>query len=115
MYTTFIFLTCLLLVIGLIFWLRPPKKINTAWGYRSARSMKSQEAWDFANKKIGKYFMISGVIYAIAIVAVLLLFKGISQFEQYEGMIFSMIIFGFLIAIGLDITILEGKLKKKFG
>ncbi|GMQ30248.1 hypothetical protein Aconfl_28910 [Algoriphagus confluentis] len=29
----------------------PPEEINGLNGYRSARSMRSQQAWDFAQKK----------------------------------------------------------------
>lgn len=39
-----------LLVIGYLFMRFPPKKINSFYGYRTPRSMRSQEAWDFANK-----------------------------------------------------------------
>jgi uncharacterized membrane protein len=39
-----------LLVIGYLFYRFPPKKINPLYGYRTPRSMRSQEAWDFANK-----------------------------------------------------------------
>ncbi|HMP98127.1 MAG TPA: SdpI family protein [Cyclobacteriaceae bacterium] len=39
-----------LLVIGYLFMRFPPKKINHFYGYRTPRSMRSQEAWDFANK-----------------------------------------------------------------
>lgn len=28
----------------------PPKKINPLYGYRTIRSMKSQESWDFAQR-----------------------------------------------------------------
>lgn len=40
----------LLLILALIFKAFPPKKINWAYGYRTSRSKKSQEAWDAANK-----------------------------------------------------------------
>ena len=33
---------------------RPPKRINAAFGYRTARSMKTQESWDFAQAYCGK-------------------------------------------------------------
>lgn len=36
--------------LGYYFWKNPPKKINKIYGYRTPRSMKSQEAWDYANK-----------------------------------------------------------------
>ena len=38
----------LFIVLGWYFAKFPPKKINHFYGYRTSRSMKSQEAWDFA-------------------------------------------------------------------
>ncbi|MDA1027671.1 MAG: SdpI family protein [Bacteroidetes bacterium] len=47
--------TITVLSIGLFLWgvavyvrAHPPKKINSLYGYRTKRSMASQEAWDFA-------------------------------------------------------------------
>lgn len=40
----------LMLVISLIFIKYPPKRPNHYYGYRTKRSMKSQEAWEFANQ-----------------------------------------------------------------
>jgi uncharacterized membrane protein len=39
----------LLLILGFVFKRFPPKKINYWYGYRTPRSMRSQEAWDCAN------------------------------------------------------------------
>ena len=39
----------LLTIVGVIVKYNPPKKINSLYGYRTSRSMKSQEAWDAAN------------------------------------------------------------------
>lgn len=48
----------LLLLVGIIYLLAgifvlnfPPKKINHLYGYRMTSSMKSQERWDFAQKR----------------------------------------------------------------
>jgi uncharacterized membrane protein len=38
----------LFIMLGWYFAKFPPKKINHYYGYRTTRSMKSQEAWDFA-------------------------------------------------------------------
>lgn len=43
-------LSLLILFIGVGFWLRPPRKINGVYGYRTRLSMSSQEAWDEANR-----------------------------------------------------------------
>ncbi|QOI97015.1 MAG: SdpI family protein [Flammeovirgaceae bacterium] len=40
----------LMLVLSFLFKQFPPKKINHWYGYRTPRSMRSQEAWDFANR-----------------------------------------------------------------
>lgn len=36
--------------IGRLFMKRPPKRINGIYGYRTKRSMKTQETWDFAHR-----------------------------------------------------------------
>ena len=35
----------------------PPKKINTLYGYRTNRSMKNKEIWDFANTYSAKFLL----------------------------------------------------------
>lgn len=40
----------LLLTISLLYKAFPPKKINYLYGYRTSRSMKSEQAWQVANK-----------------------------------------------------------------
>ena len=51
-------------VVGCIMFLFPPKKINPLYGYRTARSMKNQEQWDFAQLYSSKLLMFCGVILA---------------------------------------------------
>jgi uncharacterized membrane protein len=38
-----------ILLIALLFRNYPPKRVNNWYGYRTPRSMRSQEAWDSAN------------------------------------------------------------------
>ena len=40
-----------MIVVGAVFLKRPPKRVNGFYGYRTQRSMSSQEAWDFAQSK----------------------------------------------------------------
>lgn len=54
-------LSCLILLVGLLFTKHPPKKINFAYGYRTERSMKNQETWDFAHQFIGKLWLKWGI------------------------------------------------------
>ena len=39
---------------GLLFMKKPPKKVNGWYGYRTSRSMKNQDTWDFAQRYMGK-------------------------------------------------------------
>ena len=52
----------ILMVVGIVFWMYPPKKINEFYGYRTTRSRKSQEAWDFAQKYSAKMMMVLGLV-----------------------------------------------------
>lgn len=55
----------LLLVLALIFKANPPKKINWAYGYRTARSRKSQEAWDAANSYANELMLWIAIITSV--------------------------------------------------
>jgi uncharacterized membrane protein len=43
--------------IGLLFTFRPPHRINAFYGYRTTRSMASQEAWDMAHRLYGRIML----------------------------------------------------------
>jgi hypothetical protein len=45
-----IFFGLVLIVIGIIFKVKAPKKINHLYGYRTKRSMKDQAHWDYAHE-----------------------------------------------------------------
>lgn len=47
----------LMLLFASLFFFFPPKKVNYLYGYRTFRSMKSQEAWNFANRFSAKYLL----------------------------------------------------------
>ena len=49
-----------LVAVAAAFWIWPPKKINMTYGYRTTRSMKSQSAWDFAQKYSAKWMTVLG-------------------------------------------------------
>lgn len=40
----------------------PPKNINMFYGYRTTRSMKNQNQWDFAQKYSAKLLVLCGLI-----------------------------------------------------
>ena len=47
----------ILVVISLILFYFPPKKINLIYGHRTSLSMKNQDTWDEANKR-SSYMMV---------------------------------------------------------
>ena len=42
---------------GSLFVKKPPKDINAAFGYRTARSMKNHATWDFAHRCAGRFWL----------------------------------------------------------
>ena len=64
-----------MLYLGRRFQTRPPRNINMGYGYRSHRSMQSQEAWDFAQVYSGRFWVRAGrPVLAVSLVWMLLLF-----------------------------------------
>ena len=76
--------TLILTVIGLVFWMYPPKKINEFYGYRTTRSRKSQEAWDFAQRYSAKLMTILGLA-ALIVAASAHLFRNGERLDMEEG------------------------------
>lgn len=63
-----------MLYFGRRFQTRPPERINGGYGYRSTRSMQSQEAWDFAQVYSGRFWFRAGrPTLAVSLVWMLLL------------------------------------------
>lgn len=46
-----------MLYFGRRFQKKPPEEINSGYGYRTTRSMRSQEAWDFAQRYSGRFWI----------------------------------------------------------
>ncbi len=44
----------------------PPKKINSLYGYRTERSMRNQENWEFSQRYSAKKMIFWGFIYFIS-------------------------------------------------
>ena len=52
----------ILLLMGYIFKRYPPQKITRMRGYRTPRSMRSQETWDAAHQYIANWILTMGMI-----------------------------------------------------
>ena len=98
----------IMILVGMLLKFKPPAKINWVLGYRSSRSMKSQKAWDYANKRIGGLWLYAGIILYIAITLSLLL-------SPVEKGVLSFIHGGIgIIALIIGIPFVEKELKEKF-
>ena len=114
MYTFLLIMTMmtpiLMILIGLLWKKHPPKQINSFYGYRTARSMQSQEAWDFAHAYHAKTWMFWGISLLIFSLAAMIL---IYRKENYE--IYDLVIIGIQIVVMLfSIVPTELALKKKY-
>lgn len=49
-----------MILLGRLFETNPPHEINATFGYRTSRSMKSQDAWDFAQRYTGALWRKAG-------------------------------------------------------
>ncbi|MDO4732661.1 MAG: SdpI family protein [Bacillota bacterium] len=78
-----IFMLCMLLlsplsmlVLGVLWGKRPPKERNPLYGYRSRRSFSSPEAWDYAQQRAGRFFLLTGgLLFPPTLLAMLLLLE----------------------------------------
>ena len=69
----------LMLLISYIFAKYPPKKINDLYGYRTKRSMRNQDCWDFANRhSIRLMWKISLLTCVVQTIGVILLDEGVA-------------------------------------
>ncbi len=55
---------------------KAPKTVNWLFGYRTARSMKNDETWKFAQEKVGRLWLNWGLILLFFSLALLLFLLG---------------------------------------
>ncbi len=52
-------------IVGLLFWIFPPRKINSIYGYRTSSSKRNLDTWTIANKYSATIMIIQGFILTI--------------------------------------------------
>ncbi|MCI8543521.1 MAG: SdpI family protein [Lachnospiraceae bacterium] len=79
----------LMIVFGVVFLRWPPRKINGLFGYRTARSMASQAAWNFAHAYMGRLWLRVGTVMLVLSVPAMLpcLGKGDSMVGLWGGIV----------------------------
>lgn len=113
----FMFLMCLAIPIGMIgfgtyFHKKAPDRINMVFGYRTTRSMKSKDTWEFAHHYIGRLWRIIGWI-MLPVAAILMLFT-IGKSVDLIGTVGGILCGVQLVAMIAPIFPTEAALKKKF-
>ena len=89
-----------------------PKEINWASGYRTTRSMKNQDTWQFAQSYMGKVWKIMGCV--LTPVALVAMFFSFGKDVGYVG-VYGMVIEGVeLIVMLFSIVLVENALKRTF-
>jgi uncharacterized membrane protein len=94
-------------IAGLVMKYLPPKKINLLYGYRSNRSMRSKENWNFAQQ--------FSMVLMIKLGVVLMLLSSFGAFFNFGEK--TNIILGFILLFSmvfLLIFLTEKELKKRF-
>ena len=113
--TYFIFniiIPLVMLVSGVLSVKKPPKNINAFVGYRTERSQKSKQAWDFAQKYFGILFLKTGVaVLAMTLVASLAVIRLDIKVWSIECVILIVLQ---TISVFVPIILTEKKLKSKF-
>ena len=73
---------------GLMFLKNPPKSINTSYGYRTKRSMRNQDTWDFAHHYCEKLWFLCGLVsIPISLVPILLVVDKSKDVVSWTGLI----------------------------
>ena len=114
-YTCYI-ITLIFTVVGVVFWMYPLKKINGLYGYRTTRSCKSQEAWDFAQRYSAKLMTIFGLA-ALIVAAAAHLFRNSLCINSDYLMLYDIcitLLLSIIIVIS-PIILTELELRKRFG
>lgn len=103
----------LMVGVGKVMMKNPPKTINKVFGYRTSRSMKNQETWDFAQVCCGKLWWKTGwIIMPFSIIG---MFPAVGKDDDFIGWLGAGISIVECIVLILSILLVESALKKKFG
>ena len=117
MYWSYMLLTVLLipavmLIAGLILRRHAPRTPNGIWGYRTGRSLKNQETWDYGNRYIARIWFHWGLILLPLSVVPMLFFIGAGA--GAIGIVVTAEILAQMFPLLFSIYLTEKALKKKF-
>lgn len=102
----------LMIVLGKVFIKNPPKTINGIYGYRTPRSKKNQDTWNFAHLYCGKlWWKIGWIMLPLSVIGML---PAIGKNDTIVGEVGTVVIIAECIALVVPIFFVERALGKKF-
>ena len=102
----------ILMIVGAVFHKSPPKKSNGVYGYRTTRSRKNQDTWDFSQKYAGELFWKIGWISVFVSVVECIVLWFLPELGQ--GILISIVLVMEMAALFVVIGMVEKKLKETF-
>ena len=97
---------------GLAFRRAAPREINPLFGYRTSRSMKNRQTWEFAHRLIGKLWIRCGVLALLAGLVPMLIF--ITRDKDFIGDLGCILLYAQLALMILPIPGVERALRRSF-
>ncbi|MPT32995.1 MAG: SdpI family protein [Chryseobacterium sp.] len=88
---------------GLAMLIFPPKKINSLYGYRTQRSMRTIENWNFAQRLCAKLLLIAGSL--LLLIGIGGIVFGLNEKIIDSFGLISMVIFAIILIIIIEIRI----------
>lgn len=102
----------LMIVFGRVFIKNPPKTINGIYGYRTSRSRKNQDTWNFAHLYCGKLWWKTGwVMLPLSIIGMV---PAVNKGDDTVGRVSGVIVMAECMILFMTIFFVEKALKKKF-
>ena len=102
-----------MIVFGTRFVKKPPSRINSLYGYRTARSMKSQAAWDFAHRYCGRLWRAMG--WAMLPLSVLAMLPALGRDADFTGFLGGAVaVVQCVVMFVPTLVMTEGALKRRF-
>ncbi len=98
--------------VGIHFAKKAPEKINYLFGYRTERSMKNTDTWNFAHRHIGKLWKnIGWIMLPLSVIPMVFVFGSDAK---TVGIVGGAILFAQIVPVFLSIVSTERALKKNF-
>ncbi|MCM3783390.1 SdpI family protein [Neobacillus mesonae] len=83
----FSFVGVVFIIIGLFMKIKPPKRINNIYGYRTNRSMSSERMWQEANRYSAIWMIGIGIFYIVIGMFVSKFVRGMEGFGILVGLL----------------------------